>query len=56
MPIKFTRTVFRSGDSFRITIPMPIIDGLEIKEKDVLEIWLTDHEIVMKKATNEKKA
>ena len=49
IPVKFKRSVFRSGDSFRVTIPMDIIRSLEIKEKDELEIWLNDSEIVMKK-------
>lgn len=50
MPVKFKRSVFKSGDSYRVTIPMDIIRSLEIKEKDELEIWLSNSEIVMKKA------
>ena len=50
MPVKFTRKVFKSGDSLRITIPMDIVRTLEIKEKDVLEIWLDDSQIIMKKS------
>lgn len=49
MPIKFTRTVFKSGDSFRITIPMEIIKALNIKEKDQLVIWLDDSRIIIEK-------
>jgi bifunctional DNA-binding transcriptional regulator/antitoxin component of YhaV-PrlF toxin-antitoxin module len=49
MPITFTRSVFKSGDSFRITIPMEIIKALQIEEKEQLEIWLDDHHIVIKK-------
>jgi len=49
MPVKFKRAVFKSGDSFRVTIPMPIIKAINIKEKDVLEIWLNDSQIIMEK-------
>ena len=49
MPVKFRRTVFRTGDSFRITIPMEIIRALDIKSKDVLEIWLNNSQIIMEK-------
>ncbi|MBS7660225.1 AbrB/MazE/SpoVT family DNA-binding domain-containing protein [Candidatus Bathyarchaeota archaeon] len=49
MPIKFIRTVFKSGDSFRITIPMEIVKALNIKEKDKLVIWLDDSRIIIEK-------
>ena len=49
MPVKFKRAVFKSGDSFRVTIPMPIIKALDIKEKEELMIWLNDSQIVMEK-------
>ena len=49
MPIKFERSVFKSGDSFRITIPIEIIKTLNIKEKDCLTVWLNDSQIIMEK-------
>ena len=49
MPVKFSRKVFKSGDSLRITIPMDIVRTLEIQEKDALEIWLDNNHIIMKK-------
>jgi len=49
MPITFTRAVFKSGDSYRITIPMEIIKALEIKEKEQLKIWLDNSHIIMEK-------
>ena len=51
MPVKFTRKVFKSGDSLRITIPMDIIRTLDIKEKEALVIWLDDSKIIMQKET-----
>lgn len=49
MPITFKRSVFKSGDSYRITIPMEIIRALEIKEKEQLTISLNDHQIIVEK-------
>jgi len=49
VPVKFIRSVFKSGDSFRITIPMEIVKALDIKEKERLVIWLNDSQIIMEK-------
>jgi antitoxin component of MazEF toxin-antitoxin module len=49
MPITFERTVFKSGDSLRVTIPMEIVRALDIKEKEALKIWLDEPHIVMEK-------
>ena len=49
MPVKFKRSVFKSGGSLRVTIPEPIAKALEIDHKGVLEIWLDDSRIIMVK-------
>ena len=49
MPIKFERAVFRSGNSYRITLPMPIVKTLKIEDKDKLEIWMNDNQIIIEK-------
>ena len=49
LPVKFKRKVFKSGDSYRITIPMEIVKALNIKEKDELTIRLNDSQIIMEK-------
>jgi hypothetical protein len=54
MPITFERAVFKSGDSYRVTIPMEIIKALGIQEKDVLTIWLDEPRIVMEKKATKK--
>ncbi len=53
MPVKFKRKVFKSGDSYRITIPMLICQALGIKDRDFLEIWLDNNHIIMQKAEKE---
>jgi hypothetical protein len=49
MPIAFERAVFKSGDSYRVTIPMEIIRALNIKEKEKLKIWLDNSHIIIEK-------
>ncbi|MBA7612956.1 hypothetical protein ES703_20198 [subsurface metagenome] len=49
MPLKFKRTVFRSGNSYRITLPMPIVKNLKIKDKEKLEIWMNNGQIIIEK-------
>lgn len=49
MPVKFRRTVFRSGNSYRVTLPMPIVKTLGIGDKDELEIWMNDSQIIIQK-------
>lgn len=55
MPVKFKRTVFRSGDSYRVTIPMDIVRALGIEAKDELSIWMNNSQIIMEKAEEELK-
>lgn len=52
--IIFKRAVFKSGDSYRITIPMEIIKALSIAEKEQLDICLRNDEIIIKKPSAHK--
>lgn len=38
------------GNSLRVTIPKPVVDGLVLKKGDTLTLTVTDHEIVIRKA------
>jgi antitoxin component of MazEF toxin-antitoxin module len=49
MPVIFKRAVFKSGNSYRITLPMPIVKTLGIEEKDELEIWMGNSNIIIQK-------
>jgi len=49
MPIVFRRAVFKSGNSYRITLPMPIVKTLGIEEKEELEIWMDNSNIIIQK-------
>ncbi len=51
MPAKFKVKLTKIGNSLRITIPKPAVDGLGWNRGDILNLTLTDHEITIKKAT-----
>jgi len=52
MPIEWKGKIFPAGDSFRVTIPKPIIRTLKLKAGDTVTIWLDDHQIIIaRKAT-----
>jgi AbrB family looped-hinge helix DNA binding protein len=51
MPAKFRVKLTKIGDSLRMTIPRPAVDGLGWSEGDVLSLTVTDHEITIKRAT-----
>ncbi|MEM3506071.1 MAG: AbrB/MazE/SpoVT family DNA-binding domain-containing protein [Candidatus Bathyarchaeia archaeon] len=50
MPVKFKRKIVKIGGSYRITIPMEIIQTLKIKSGEPMDIWLDDHRIMMEKS------
>jgi putative addiction module antidote len=51
MPTKFKVKLTKIGNSLRMTIPKPAIDGLGWNEGDTLNLTVTDHEITIRKAT-----
>ena len=50
MSLKLRHKIVRSGGSLRILIPKAIVEQLGLKEGDVLEIWLENDKICMKRA------
>jgi AbrB family looped-hinge helix DNA binding protein len=51
MPTKFKVKLTKIGNSLRMTIPKPAVDGLGWNEGDSLSLTVTDHEITIRKAT-----
>jgi AbrB family looped-hinge helix DNA binding protein len=51
MPTKFKVKLTRIGNSLRMTIPKPAVDGLGWNEGDALNLTVTDHEVAIRKAT-----
>jgi len=50
MPIKFECKIFPAGNSFRITVPKPIMTQLKLRGGDKVLLWLNDGQIVAEKA------
>jgi putative addiction module antidote len=55
MPAEFRMKLTKIGNSLRITIPKPIVDGLGLKEGDVLVLTTTDSQIKISKAKERRK-
>ena len=51
MPAKFKVKLTKIGNSLRMTIPKPAVDGLGWNEGDTLSLTVSDHEITIRKAT-----
>jgi hypothetical protein len=49
MPIVFERSVFKTGSSLRINIPLEVCKALSINEGDTLAISVNDHQAIMEK-------
>lgn len=49
MPVPFKVKAVKIGNSMRMTIPIQIVDYLEIRSGDELEVTVQDHEMVVKK-------
>jgi bifunctional DNA-binding transcriptional regulator/antitoxin component of YhaV-PrlF toxin-antitoxin module len=49
MPVKFMRTLVKIGGSYRLTIPMEIVEGQGWKQGEELALVVTDGEVVVRK-------
>ena len=45
MPVKFKMKLAKVGNSLRLTIPKPVVDGLGLKEGEILILSVSDDEI-----------
>jgi AbrB family looped-hinge helix DNA binding protein len=50
VPVQFKVKLTKIGNSLRITIPKPLVDGLGLKQGDVLILTVTDDQIKISKA------
>jgi AbrB family looped-hinge helix DNA binding protein len=51
LPVKFQVKLTKIGNSLRITIPKPIVDGLNLEQGDILSLIVADSEIKVRKET-----
>ncbi|MDV3244383.1 MAG: hypothetical protein LYZ66_04315 [Nitrososphaerales archaeon] len=53
MPTVFRVKLGRTGNSLKITVPRPIVEGFGWDEGDEIQLMVMDHEITLKR-TGEK--
>jgi bifunctional DNA-binding transcriptional regulator/antitoxin component of YhaV-PrlF toxin-antitoxin module len=49
LPVKFESSVMQVGNSLRITIPHEISKYLDIEKGDIVELWTSNHSMVLEK-------
>ncbi len=55
MPTVFRVKLGRTGNSLKITVPRPIVEGFGWGEGDEIELLVTDHEISLKRTHGRSK-
>ena len=55
MPVIFRVTLGKTGNSLRITIPSPVVEGFGWKERDQIILIVTEGEITVRKLERERK-
>lgn len=56
MPVIFRVTLGKTGNSLRITIPNPVVEGFGWKERDQIILIVTEGEITVRKLEREGKS
>ena len=51
MSVKFEGTVLKVGNSLRITIPSEIANQLNLERGDAVELWVSNHSMLVEKKT-----
>ena len=55
VPVIFRVTLGKTGNSLRITIPSPVVEGFGWREKDQIMLIVTESEITVKKVERDPK-
>ena len=55
MPLIFRVILGKTGNSLRVTLPRPIVEGFDWKEGDEIILSVTDGEFVLRKGNNSPK-
>ncbi len=54
MPLIFRVVLGKTGNSLRVTLPKPIVEGFDWVEGDEIILYVTEGEIVLKKGKSSK--
>jgi len=55
VPVIFRVTLGKTGNSLRITIPNPVVEGFGWKERDQIILIVTEGEITVRRVEKERK-
>ena len=54
MPLIFRVILGKTGNSLRVTLPRPIVEGFDWKEGDEIVLYVTEGEVILRKGKEEK--
>jgi bifunctional DNA-binding transcriptional regulator/antitoxin component of YhaV-PrlF toxin-antitoxin module len=54
VPVIFRVILGKTGNSLRITLPRPIVEGFEWKEGDEIVLYVSEDEVTISKAKDKK--
>jgi AbrB family looped-hinge helix DNA binding protein len=54
VPVVFRVILGKTGNSLRITLPRPIVEGFEWKEGDEIVLYVSEGEVTLRKAKEAK--
>jgi AbrB family looped-hinge helix DNA binding protein len=55
VPVVFRVILGKTGNSLRITLPRPIVEGFNWKEGDEIVLYVSEGEVTLKKAEGKKR-
>ena len=55
VPVIFRVILGRTGNSLRITLPRPIVEGFEWKEGDEIVLYVSEGEVTIRKAKGKRR-
>lgn len=54
MPVVFRVILGKTGNSLRVTLPRPIVEGFDWKEGDEIVLYVSEGEVTLRKAKEKK--
>ena len=56
MPVVFRVILGKTGNSLRITLPRPVVEGFDWKEGDEIVLYVSEGEVTIRKAAGKTSA
>ena len=54
MPVVFRVKLGKTGNSLRITLPRPVVEGFDWREGDEIVLFVSEGEVIVRKAKDSK--